>query len=68
MNFGTVTEMVHALITGDISSKITLGVSVVFILLLHNSKNKRAIKMVQKQSSILKSDHLALINTLLNSH
>jgi len=33
IDFGIVTEMVRALITGDISSKITLAVSVVFILL-----------------------------------
>ena len=33
MDFGTVTEMVHALITGSVSSKITLGVCVVFVLL-----------------------------------
>lgn len=33
MDFGTVTEMVEALITGSLSSKITLGICVVFILL-----------------------------------
>ena len=33
MDFGTVTDMIYALITGSISSKITLGVCVVFILL-----------------------------------
>lgn len=33
MDFGTVTEMVKALLTGAISSKITLGLCVVFILL-----------------------------------
>ena len=33
MDFQTVTEMVYALITGSLSSKITLGVCVVFILL-----------------------------------
>ena len=33
MDFGTVTEMVYALITGSVSSKITLGVCVVFVLL-----------------------------------
>ena len=33
IDFGIIAEMVKALITGDISSKITLGVSVVFILL-----------------------------------
>ena len=33
MDFETVTEMVYALITGSLSSKITLGVCVVFILL-----------------------------------
>ena len=33
MDFGTVTEMVKALLTGALSSKITLGVAVVFILL-----------------------------------
>ena len=33
IDFDVVTEMVKALITGDLSSKITLGVSVVFILL-----------------------------------
>ena len=33
MDFGTVSEMVETLITGHISSKIVLGVSVIFILL-----------------------------------
>ncbi len=33
ISFGTITEMVYALLTGVISSKIALGVCVVFILL-----------------------------------
>ena len=33
IDFDVVTEMAKALITGDLSSKIALGVSVVFILL-----------------------------------
>ena len=33
IDFNVVTDMVYALLTGEISSKITLGVSVVFILL-----------------------------------
>ena len=33
IDFEIVTEMVKALITGDLSSKITLGISIVFILL-----------------------------------
>lgn len=33
MDFGTVMDMIEALITGSLSSKITLGVCVIFILL-----------------------------------
>ena len=33
IDFDVVTDMMHALVTGAVSSKITLGVSVAFILL-----------------------------------
>ena len=60
MNFGTVTEMVHALITGDISSKITLGVCVVFILLsikcmFFDEKSKEVLR--ESQGILLKNEN-----------
>ena len=60
MNFGTVTEMVHALITGDISSKITLGVCVVFILLsikcmFFDERSKEVLK--ESQGILLKNEN-----------
>ena len=52
MDFEVVTEMVKALITGALSSKITLGVCVAFILLsikcmFFDEKSKEAMKEVQ---------------------
>ena len=52
MDFEVVTEMVGALITGSLSSKITLGVCVVFILLsikcmFFDENSKEAMKDVQ---------------------
>ena len=52
MDFEVVTEMVEALIIGSLSSKITLGVCVVFILLsikcmFFDEKSKEAMKEVQ---------------------
>ena len=60
MDFGTVTEMVYALITGSLSSKITLGVCVVFILLsikcmFFDEKSKEVIK--ESQGILLKNDN-----------
>ena len=46
IDFGTVTDMVEALITGSLSSKITLGVCVVFILL----KNENGQLMISKET------------------
>ena len=60
VDFDVVTEMVKALITGDLSSKITLGVSVVFILLSikciffdENSKEKEK----ETQGVLLKNEN-----------
>ena len=60
IDFDVVTEMVKALITGDLSSKITLGVSVVFILLSikciffdENSKEKEK----ETQGVLLKNEN-----------
>ena len=52
MDFDTVTKMVDALLTGSISSKVTLGVCVVFIMLsikcmFFDEKSKEAMKEVQ---------------------
>ena len=60
MDFGTVTEMVHALITGSLSSKITLGVCVVFILLsikcmFFDERSKEVIK--ESQGILLKNEN-----------
>lgn len=60
MDFGTVTEMVHALITGDLSSKITLGVCVVFILLsikcmFFDERSKEVIR--ESQGILLKNEN-----------
>ena len=56
MDFGVVTEMLEALVTGSISSKITLGVCVVFILLSikcmffdERSKERKVIRYGRKQ-------------------
>ena len=60
IDFDVVTEMVKALITGDLSSKITLGVSVEFILLSikciffdENSKEKEK----ETQGVLLKNEN-----------
>ena len=59
MDFGTVTEMVETLITGTVSSKITLGVCVVFILLsikcmFFDEKSKEVAK--EAQGILLKNE------------
>ena len=60
IDFDVVTEMAKALITGDLSSKIALGVSVVFILLSikciffdENSKEKEK----ETQGVLLRNEH-----------
>lgn len=60
MDFEVVTDMVEALITGSVSSKITLGVSVVFILLsikcmFFDETSKEAIK--EAQGILLKNEN-----------
>ena len=60
MDFNTVSEMVNALITGSLSSKITLGVCVVFILLsikcmFFDEKSKEVLK--QTQGILLKNEN-----------
>ena len=60
MDFGTVTDMVKALITGEISSKVTLGVCVVFILLsikcmFFDEKSKDILK--EAQGILLKNEN-----------
>lgn len=52
IDLDVVTDMVYALVTGSISSKITLGVSVVFILLsikciFFDERSKEKVKEVQ---------------------
>ena len=60
MDFGTVTEMVNALLTGSLSSKITLGVSVVFILLsikcMFFDENSKEV-MKETQGILLKNEN-----------
>lgn len=60
IDFGTVTEMVNALITGSLSSKITLGVCVVFILLsikcmFFDETSKEVLK--ESQGILLKNEN-----------
>lgn len=60
MNFETVTEMVEALLRGAVSSKITLGVSVVFILLsikcmFFDESSKEVLK--ETQGILLKNEN-----------
>lgn len=60
IDFGIIAEMVKALITGDISSKITLGVSVVFILLsikcmFFDESSKEKVK--ETQGVLLKNEN-----------
>ena len=60
IDFNVVTDMVYALLTGEISSKITLGVSVVFILLsikciFFDEKSKEKAK--ETQGILLKNEN-----------
>ena len=60
IDFDVVTDMVYALVTGDVSSKITLGVSVVFILLsikciFFDEKSKERVK--EAQGILLKNEN-----------
>ena len=60
MDFATVTDMIYALITGSISSKITLGVCVVFILLsikcmFFDERSKEILK--EAQGILLKNEN-----------
>ena len=60
MDFVTVTEMVNALITGSVSSKITLGFCVVFILLsikcmFFDERSKEVIR--EAQGILLKNEN-----------
>lgn len=60
IDFGTVMEMLNALITGSLSSKITLGVSVVFILLsikcmFFDERSKEVLK--ETQGILLKNEN-----------
>ena len=60
MDFGTVTAMVNALITGSVSSKITLGICVVFILLsikcmFFDEKSKEVLR--EAQGILLKNEN-----------
>jgi len=60
MNFETVATMLYALITGSLSSKITLGVCVVFILLsikcmFFDEKSKEVLR--ETQGILLKNEN-----------
>lgn len=60
MDFGTVTEMVKALLIGSVSSKITLGVCAIFILLsikcmFFDEKSKEAMR--EAQGILLKNEN-----------
>ena len=60
IDFDVVTEMVKALITGDLSSKITLGISVVFILLsikcmFFDERSKEKVR--ETQGVLLKNEN-----------
>lgn len=60
IDFNVVTDMVYALLTGEISSKITLGVNVVFILLsikciFFDEKSKEKAK--ETQGILLKNEN-----------
>ena len=60
IDFDVVTDMVHALVTGTVSSKITLGVSVVFILLsikciFFDERSKEKVK--EAQGILLKNEN-----------
>lgn len=60
IDFGTIIDMLQALITGTLSSKITLGVSVVFILLsikcmFFDENSKEVVK--ESQGILLKNEN-----------
>lgn len=60
MDFGTVTEMANALLTGTVSSKVTLGICVVFMLLsikcmFFDEKSKEVMK--EAQGILLKNEN-----------
>ena len=60
IDFEIVTEMIKALITGDLSSKITLGISIVFILLsikcmFFDEKSKEKVR--ETQGILLKNEN-----------
>lgn len=60
IDFDVVTDMVYALVTGAVSSKITLGVSVVFILLsikciFFDERSKEKVK--EAQGILLKNEN-----------
>ena len=60
IDFDVVMEMLKALVTGDLSSKITLGVSIVFILLsikcmFFDEKSKERVK--ETQGILLKNEN-----------
>ena len=60
IDFDVVTDMVHALVTGAVSSKITLGVSIVFILLsikciFFDERSKEKVK--EAQGILLKNEN-----------
>ena len=60
MDFETVAEMINAMITGSLSSKITLGICVIFILLsikclFFDEKSKEVLK--ETQGILLKNEN-----------
>ena len=60
IDFDVVTDMIYALVTGAVSSKITLGVSVVFILLsikciFFDERSKEKVK--EAQGILLKNEN-----------
>lgn len=60
IDFNVVSDMVHVLVTGAVSSKITLGVSVVFILLsikciFFDERSKEKVK--EAQGILLKNEN-----------
>ena len=67
IDFDVVMEMLKALVTGDLSSKITLGVSIVFILLsikcmFFDEKSKERVK--ETQGILLKNENGQLIRQI----
>ena len=66
IDYGTVTDMMYALITGAVSSKIALGICVVFILLsikciFFDEKSKEKLK--EYQGILLKNENGELMIT-----